>query len=484
MDVNREEILGRKHGTKVHRFPEMTDSVVFSLLYKHSMSGSKQRNVDLFGATSIVVANMIGTGVFTSLGYQLFDIQSGFGIVMIWLVGGLLALCGAFCYAELATRLPEDGGEYYFLSKIYHPALGFVAGFVSSTVGFAAPIAGASIALGAYVHGVWPGVNETALAVVIITLISAIHWWNARLGIDFQKGSTVLKVSMILLFIGAGFALGTQPVDFLPSAQGWKEILGDASASGGSSSFFGLGNLVAPAFATSLIWVSFAYSGWNASTYIAGSIENPNRNLSRSILLGTLTVTGLYVLLNMVLMKSTAVQNLVGVKEVGLVAAEALLGSNIGKLMGGIISLLLVSTISSMVFTGPRVLAKMFEIIPSMQGLSKREADGNPRRAIVVQLFVSLILLFVMDFPQLIYYIAFTLSLFTMLTVLGMMILRFREGKPAGYRAWGYPVTPILFLITTAAVAIFFVQDKPTESLYGLSTAAVGFIFYFFSKRK
>ncbi|MFN6046878.1 MAG: APC family permease, partial [Bacteroidota bacterium] len=329
----------------------MTDSVVFSLLYKHPMSGSKQRNVDLFGATSIVVANMIGTGVFTSLGYQLFDIQSGFGIVMIWLVGGLLALCGAFCYAELATRLPEDGGEYYFLSKIYHPALGFVGGFVSSTVGFAAPIAGASIALGAYVHGVWPGVNETALAIIIITLISAIHWWNARLGIDFQKGSTVLKVSMILLFIGAGFALGNQPVDFLPSAQGWKEIFGDASANGGSSSFFGLGNLVAPAFATSLIWVSFAYSGWNASTYIAGSIENPNRNLSRSILMGTLTVTGLYVLLNMVLMKSTAVQNLVGVKEVGLVAAEALLGTNIGKLMGGIISLLLVSTISSMVFT-------------------------------------------------------------------------------------------------------------------------------------
>lgn len=435
------------------------------------MNSLKSRNVDLFGAMSIVIANMIGTGVFTSLGYQLFDIQSGFGIVMIWLFGGLLALCGAFCYAELATRLPEDGGEYYFLSKIYHPALGFVAGFVSSTVGFAAPIAGASIALGAYVHGVWPGVNEMALAVVVIVLISAIHWWNARLGIDFQKGSTVLKVTMILLFIGAGFALGNHPVNFMPSAQSFKEL-------------FGSGSLISPAFATSLIWVSFAYSGWNASTYIAGSIENPNRNLSRSILMGTLVVTFLYVLLNMVLMKSTAVTNLMGVKEVGLVAAEALLGTKIGQLMGGIISLLLVSTISSMVFTGPRVLAKMFETIPSMSGISKREADGNPRRAILVQLVVSLILLFVMDFPQLIYYIAFTLSLFTMLTVLGMMILRFKEGKPDGYRAWGYPVTPILFLLTTGSVAVFFVQDKPTESLYGLSTAAVGWIFYQLSKKK
>jgi APA family basic amino acid/polyamine antiporter len=301
---------------------------------------------------------------------------------------------------------------------------------------------------------------------------------------------------MILLFIGAGFALGTQPVDFLPSAQSFREIFGSAFSGSGSAGsaaagvsnsgggFFGLGNLITPAFATSLIWVSFAYSGWNASTYIAGSIENPNRNLSRSILMGTLVVTALYVLLNMVLMKSTAVANLVGVKEVGLVAAEAILGTKIGQLMGGIISLLLVSTISSMVFTGPRVLAKMFENIPSMGFISKREADGNPRTAIVVQLVVSLILLFAMDFPQLIYYIAFTLSLFTMLTVLGMMILRFREGKPAGYSAWGYPVTPILFLVTTGAVAIFFVQDKPTESLYGLSTAAVGYIFYLLSKKK
>ena len=168
----------------------------------------KKRNVDLFGAINIVVANMIGTGVFTSLGYQLFGIQSGFGIAMIWLTGGLLAFFGAVCYAELATRFPEDGGEYYFLSKIYHPIVGFMAGFVSATVGFAAPIAGAALALSAYVHGVLPEVHETTLAVIIILLVYAIHWWNSRLGIDFQKGSTVLKISIIILFIGAGFMWG------------------------------------------------------------------------------------------------------------------------------------------------------------------------------------------------------------------------------------------------------------------------------------
>ncbi len=440
----------------------------------------KKRNVDLFGAISIVVANMIGTGVFTSLGYQLFGIQSGFGIAMIWLTGGLLAFFGAVCYAELATRFPEDGGEYYFLSKIYHPIVGFMAGFVSATVGFAAPIAGAALALSAYVHGVLPEVHETILAVIIILLVYAIHWWNSRLGIDFQKGSTVLKISIIILFIGAGFMWGSQPVDLMPSQLGIKELFGDGS--GTENLPWWQPSWLTQSFAISLIWVSFAYSGWNASTYIAGTIQSPEKNLSRSIIIGTLTVTVLYILLNIVFLKSSPVETLVGKKEVGLVAARSLLGDKIGGLMGGIISLLLVSTISSMVFAGPRVLAKMFEAIPMFHPLAKRQEDGNPRRAIVVQLVITLILLFVMDFPQLIYYIAFTLSLFTMLTVLGMIILRIKEGKPEGYKAWGYPVTPILFLVTTFLVAMFFIQDKTEESLYGLSTLVAGAMLYFFSK--
>ncbi len=467
---------------------------------------ANRRTVDLFGATSIVVANMIGTGVFTSLGYQLFGIQTGFGIAMIWLVGGLLAFCGAVCYAELATRFPEDGGEYYFLGKIYHPAVGFVAGFVSSTVGFAAPIAGAALALGAYLKGVFWGLDSAVtaegasvssamgwldklqspdylIAIGVILLITGIHWWNARVGIDFQKGSTVLKISMMVLFIVAGIYFGNQPISFLPSDASFKELfgVGAATVAEGETPWW-QPSWITGSFAISLVWVSFAFSGWNASTYIAGTVVNPEKNLSRSIIAGTLTVTVLYVLLNMVFMMASPIQQLVGVKEVGLVAAQSLLGKSIGGLMGGIISLLLVSTISSMVFAGPRVLAKMFEAIPATVALSKRESDGNPRRSIVVQLLVTLVLLFAMDFPQLIYYIAFTLSLFTMFTVLGMVWLRIKEGKPSGYRALGYPVTPILFLAATFLVAMFFIDQKPTESLYGLSTIVLGLLFYGLSR--
>ena len=429
------------------------------------------RKIDFWGATSMVVANMVGTGVFTSLGYQLFDIHSGFSIIMIWIVGGLLALLGAFSYAEIASRLPEDGGEFHFLSKIYHPALGYMAGFVSSTVGFAAPVAGAALALGAYVNGVWGGLNERYIALFVVVAISLVHLYSMKLGLLFQKVSTLAKVVIILLFVVTGFILAPHPISFLPQQSSFSEIFNDFS--------------LTPAFAISLIFVSFAYSGWNASAYIAGSMKNPEKNLSRSILLGTTLVIILYVSLNAVFLMSTPMDNLVGNKEVGLIAAKSLLGVSVGNLMGGIISLLLVSTISSMIFTGPRVMKSMFQEIKHLKLLGQTTNDGTPRNAIAVQCILSLIFLYTLNFESLIYYTSFTLSLFTLLTVMGLFVLRFKQGKPSGYKAWGYPVTPFLFVTMTGGVAYHFIDDKPLESILGLCTALLGLIFYFvFAKNK
>ena len=430
-----------------------------------------KRKIDFWGATSMVVANMVGTGVFTSLGYQLFDIHSGFSIIMIWIVGGLLALLGAFSYAEIASRLPEDGGEFHFLSKIYHPALGYMAGFVSSTVGFAAPVAGAALALGAYVNGVWGGLNERYIALFVVVAISLVHLYSMKLGLLFQKVSTLAKVVIILLFVVTGFILAPHPISFLPQQSSFSEIFNDFS--------------LTPAFAISLIFVSFAYSGWNASAYIAGSMKNPEKNLSRSILLGTTLVIILYVSLNAVFLMSTPMDNLVGNKEVGLIAAKSLLGVSVGNLMGGIISLLLVSTISSMIFTGPRVMKSMFQEIKHLKLLGQTTNDGTPRNAIAVQCILSLIFLYTLNFESLIYYTSFTLSLFTLLTVMGLFVLRFKQGKPSGYKAWGYPVTPFLFVTMTGGVAYHFIDDKPLESILGLCTALLGLIFYFvFAKNK
>lgn len=422
-----------------------------------------ERKIDLLAATSVVVANMIGTGVFVSLGYQLFGTVPGFPILAIWIVGGILAFLGALCYAELATRLPEDGGEYYFLSKIYHPILGFMAGFVSSTVGFAAPIAAAALALGAYLKGVFPGINESLIAATIILGIATVHMTNLKAGVSFQKVFTIIKVAIIIIFIVIGFANGNvQHISFSPDEFYFREI-------------------VNPALAVSLVWVSFAYSGWNASAYIAGEIKNPEKNISRSILFGAALVTVLYVLINTVFMMSTPAEQMIGKKEVGLVASNYIFGNNGGKIMGAIISILLISTISSMILAGPRVLQSMFAKIKGLQYFSEKDSNGNPMRAIFFQTILSLILMFTVNFDSLINYIAFTLSLFTVLTVSGIIVLRFRNGKPKGYRAFGYPVTPVIFILTTLSVAVYFVQSNPIESLIGFGTALLGGLLYFIS---
>lgn len=426
----------------------------------------EHRKIDFSAAVSIVVANMIGTGVFISLGYQLFDTKPGFPVVLIWLAGGFLAFLGALCYAELATRLPENGGEYYFLSKIYHPALGFMAGFVSSTVGFAAPIAAAALALGGYLSGVFPGIDESFTAGSIVIGISIIHITNLKAGVSFQKIFTAIKVLVIIIFIVIGFIRGNvQNISFVPGDFSWDEM-------------------VNPALAVSLVWVSFAYSGWNASAYMAGSIIDPARNLPRSILYGTGIVTVLYVFINVVFMMAAPAEALVGKKEVGLVASNYIFGVNGGRIMGGIISILLISTISSMILAGPRVLQPMFQKIRGLQKFAAADKSGNPVNAIIFQTALSLVLMLTLNFDSLIYYIAFTLSIFTVLAVLGLMIMRYRHGKPEGYSALGYPVTPLLFILSTLAIGFYFVRSNPYESLFGLGTAFFGLLLYLLAADK
>lgn len=435
-----------------------------------------KRNIGFWSATSIVVANMIGTGVFTSLGYQIIDIHQGFPVLMLWVIGGFVALLGAISYAELACRLPEDGGEFYFLSKIFHPSVGYMAGFASSTVGFTAPVAGAALALGAYLKGVVPWVSPKEIAAAVIIIITAIHAWNANYGLWFQKISTAAKVTIIIVFIGFGIAA----ISTLPS----PTFNGVSVNSDYGISDIWDGFWLAPAFSVGLVWVSFAYSGWNASAYFAGSVKNPQKTLTRSIILGTVLVTILYVLLNYVFMNSSDWENLVFKKEVGLIAAQSLFGLKWGKIMGGIISILLISTISSMVFTGPRVLKSMAEKMGVFKSLSKVNKSNSPSNALIFQGLLSIVFLYTLSFESLIYYVAFTLSIFTLLTVVGMMKLRITNGKPLTYRAWGYPITPLIFIIITALVAWYFIIEHPTESIIGIITSLLGLVLYFFADNK
>src|SRR6266446_10056797 len=224
-----------------------------------------RRTIGFLTACGIVVANIIGTGVFTSLGFQLPDIHSGFALIMLWVVGGIVALCGALCYGELSAALPRSGGEYHFLSAIYHPAVGFMAGWVSSTVGFAAPVALAAMAFGKYFQGVFNAGSPVLLSFVVVWLIALVHLSGLKFGSVFQNLSTLVKLLLIAVLIGAGlFVAPKQPIAFLP-------------AHGDTMSIFG-----AP-FAVALVYVMYSYSGWNAASYITGEIKRPEKNVPRSL---------------------------------------------------------------------------------------------------------------------------------------------------------------------------------------------------------
>lgn len=432
-------------------------------------SPPRKASISLLTATGIVVANIIGTGVFTSLGFQVAGIPSPFALMVLWAVGGVVALCGALSYAELAAALPRSGGEYHFLSRIFHPALGFLAGWISATVGFAAPIALAAMAFGTYLHRSFhhvPGLSPLALSLLIVWLASIVHFTGIRRGGAFQNFWTVLKVALILAFVLLGLMPPhPQPISFAPAA-------GDLHLVGTS------------AFAISLVYVMYAYSGWNASTYIVNEIREPQRNVPRSLFLGTLLVILLYIALNAVFLHSTPMSAMAGKLDVALVAGREIFGPTGERVMAVLICVGLVSTISSMTWIGPRVSVAMGEDFRALRLLALKTKSGIPRVALALQLAIVTALLCTFTFEKVLVYIQLALTLCSFLTVLGVFVLRVKEpALPRPYRTWGYPLTPLIFLAVSAWMMFYIVSDKPRESLAGLATMLAGLLVYFVSAK-
>lgn len=427
---------------------------------------SSRPGVSLLTATAVVVANMIGTGVFTSLGYQVGGLPSGFAIIVLWAVGGLCAFCGALAYGELAAALPRSGGEYHFLSRIFHPAAGFVAGWLSSTVGFAAPIALAAMAFGKYYTGIFPGASALQLSIGVSVAVTLIHLFGIQVAARFQNLATWGKVTLILIFIIAGSVLGGgQPISFTP-------VAGDGEL------------ITSQAFAISLVYVMYSYAGWNAATYIIGEIRDPARNVPKAIALGTGLVTVLYVALNAVFLYAAPISELEGKPEVGHVAADFIFGKLGGNLMSGLICLGLVSSISAMTWVGPRVTMAMGQDLVLLRPFAKKSSRDVPVVALLFQLLIVITLLLTSTFDSVLNYVQFSIQLCSFATVLGMMILRWTQPDlPRPIRCWGYPLTPLLFLGISLWMLIFVWQERPLESLAGLATIAVGLLIYFVSPK-
>jgi len=409
-----------------------------------------------------VIANIIGTGVFTSLGFQVADIQSGFALLMLWIVGGVAALCGALCYGELSAALPRSGGEYHFLSEIYHPAVGFMAGFISATVGFAAPIALAAMAFGKYFRGVFDFGSPVLLSFVLVWMVALFHFGNLRLGSAFQNLWTIVKLLLVGVLIGAGLLIEEkQPITFSPHAADTMSIFSGA-------------------FAVALVYVMYSYSGWNASSYIIGEVKNPERNVPRSLLAGTLIVIVAYVLLNAVFLATTPEVEMRGQLEVGLIAGRHIFGENGGRIVGAVICLGLISAVSSMTWIGPRVTMSMGEDHWLLRFLGRKNTGGVPANAVLVQLLIVNLLLLTRSFELVVVYIQFALLLCSLLTVIGVIVLRAsRPNVSRPYRVWLYPLPPLLFAAITIWMMIYLLISKTTESVAGMVTAIVGFLLYF-----
>ena len=405
---------------------------------------------------------MIGTGVFTSLGYQLVNIQSVFPLMMLWIVGGVVALCGTLVYSELGAALPRSGGEYHLLSRIIHPSIGFGAGIVSATVGFTAPAVLAAMALGSYLSAVIPGLNQTLIAAIVILGFHGLHMMSVTWGTKFQDGSTAIKIGLILIFIAFGLFM-----DAPQSISIWPK-LGDGAV------------MLSSGFAVSLVWVSYAYTGWNSAVYVAGEIHDPKQNISRSMLMGTAFVMVLYILLNYVFLYSAPTDAMVGQVEVGYISGIRIFGKMGAKIIGIGISILLLSTVSSYVYIGPRIMQIMGEDHAFIGFLKEKNSDEIPLNAFWVQLGISFLFILKSSFEQVLMYAGISLIITTTLTVISLFILRINEpdlDRP--YKVWAYPLTPMIYLIINCWILFYSFRESTFESMVGIGIITTSIALYY-----
>ncbi|MCR6642297.1 MAG: amino acid permease [Sporocytophaga sp.] len=428
-----------------------------------------KNKIGLISATCVVVASMIGTGVFTGLGFQAAGVKSVAGLLLLWLISGVVTICGALTYAELATHMPRSGGEYHYLSKIYHPVVGFMSGWISLTVGFAAPIAVSAMAFGFYVSKVYQ-VDKELLATGLIAVLTVLNLFGLKTGSRFHNFATIFNVVLIITFIWAGY--------FFVEAKHFE------------ISFNGqdLTSIMDPAFAVSLIFASFAYSGWNAAAYIAGEVSEPERNLPKALFFGTLVVMVLYVLLNFIFLYNVPVEELAGKVEIGFLAGRKIFGLVGGKMMALLISFGLIASVNALIITGPRVSQTMGEDYPALQKISVGNRFKSPWVAILLQSFIALVLIYTSTFESVITYIGFTINLSTTLTVAGVFIFRLKmdskKGDKKGYRTWGYPLVPVIYILQQCWMLFYLGKEKSEASLAGLITVAIGVLLYFMVNKK
>ena len=409
-----------------------------------------KREVGPWSAGFLVVANMIGTGAFTTSGFALAELGSSAWVLLAWAIGGVVALCGALSYGGLARAYPQSGGEYHLLSRLVHPIAGLAAGWVSILAGFTAPIAAAALAIGAY-WGSAEGPSGRWLGTAAILVAAGMHGIRRREGLGLQNAVVVAKLigmslfAALVLWPGAGHG-----------EQGWAEVLEWGSRPG-----LGAISLV-------LVWISFAYSGWNAAIYIGGEVRDPDLNLQRGLLGGTLAATVLYLAFNAALLAAAPAADLSGRADAPAIAAQRMGGPAAGQAMAALIGLALFTSISSMMMAGPRVISRMAED-RHLPGILAGREDA-PSAATMLQACLAIGIVWVSDLVSLLSYIGLMLGLCAAGTV-GAGIWHCMRNGAGAIRMPFYPWVPGLYVMATLAVSAWVAMREPAQVI-----VSVGFV--------
>ena len=449
------------------------------------MQPSLKRELTTFSAMALVVANMIGTGIFTTTGFLASDLGRSSLVLAVWVVGGIVALSGCLVYAELSVNLPRSGGEYVYLREAWGPVWGFVSGWVSFFAGFSAPIAAGGLAFAAYLSYFFPSLSPSSmdsffhsginwihlgngqlLAAGVVILFAAVNIVGLRPAANLQNMLTLLKIGVLSAFLALAFVVGHG---------NWQHFAQPAVRVSTHD--------LALQFAVSLTFVMFAYSGWNAATYVAEEIRTPERSLPKALVGGTLLVVVFYVACNVAFVYALPLEKLKGVLPVGSEAARALFEGRGGAIFSGMMAAALLSCISAMVIVGPRVYYAM-----AQDGCFFRSAARvhprfqTPVVAVLFQTLATIAMIITGTFEALIYYIGFMLVLFAALATAGIFRLRKRPGwrkLPALNRF--FPLVPVVFLVASSGMLISTIQLRPTESFLGLLTVCCGAGFYWWT---
>lgn len=438
-----------------------------------------ERKLGLFPLTNLVIANMIGSGIFLTSGLLMKDLHQPVVMLGLWVVGGLIAFCGALSYGELGAAIPHAGGEYAFLSRLYHPILGFLSGWVSFFVGFSAPIAASAIGFSDYLTRAFPGLlhpgiiggtAEAAImkklyAVLIIAVFTFLHTRGLETGARVQNALTGLKILLIVGLVVAGFAVGKGSLGHLTAAASFRLDFGGWKTLG-----------------LSLMWIMFAYSGWNASAYIGSEVRDPSRNLPRSLLLGTGIVMVLYTAINLFYIYAIPPAQMEGVEAVAGLAVGNLFGRSAETVLSLLISFALFSSLSAYLILGPRVYYSMARDGIFFKSIAAVDPKCCvPTRSIVLQGGIAAVMVLFGTFEQLLTYMGFSLGIFPLLAVLGVFKLR-RTGRSV-VKLPGYPVASAVYILVGATILVLAFLSRPKESLIALATALAGIPVYFFFKR-